>query len=118
MKSNVCDGEELRLCTGCGVCVSVCGTKAITIKLDNEGYYKPVVDEDKCVECNLCKKSCYKYDENPVQSDKYEMCYAAVNKNEKQLKVDLPDPDCPTKAIVFPFGIVILTSLNTSLFSS
>lgn len=30
MKSNVCDGEELRLCTGCGVCVSVCGTKAIT----------------------------------------------------------------------------------------
>ena len=86
MKSNVCDGEELRLCTGCGVCVSVCGTKAITIKLDNEGYYKPVVDEDKCVECNLCKKSCYKYDENPVQSDKYEMCYAAVNKNEKQLK--------------------------------
>ena len=75
MKSNVCDGEELRFCTGCGVCVSVCGTKAITIKLDNEGYYKPVVDEDKCVECNLCKKSCYKYDENPVQSDKLSLIH-------------------------------------------
>lgn len=28
---------------------------AITIQLDDEGFYKPVVDEDKCVECNLCK---------------------------------------------------------------
>lgn len=86
MKNNVCDDKGLRPCTGCGVCASVCGKNAITIQLNNEGYYKPVVDEDKCVECNLCKKSCYKYDENLTQSDKHEECYAAVNKDVKQLR--------------------------------
>lgn len=86
MKSNVCDNKGLRSCTGCGVCASVCGKNAITIRLDDEGFYKPVVDEDKCVECNLCKKSCYKYDENLIQSDAHEVCYAAVNKDDEQLR--------------------------------
>ena len=86
MKSNVCDNKGLRSCTGCGVCASVCGKNAITIQLDDEGFYKPVVDEDKCVECNLCKKSCYKYDENLIQSDTHEVCYAAVNKDDEQLR--------------------------------
>ena len=86
MKSNVCDDKALRSCTGCGVCGSVCGKNAITIQLDDEGFYKPVVDEDKCVECNLCKKSCYKYDDNLIQNDEHEVCYAAVNKNNEQLR--------------------------------
>lgn len=86
MKSNVCDDKALRQCTGCGLCASVCGKNAITIQLDADGFYKPIVDEEKCVECNLCKKSCYKYDENLAQSDQHEICYAAVNKDAKQLK--------------------------------
>lgn len=86
MKSNVCDDKALRQCTGCGICASVCGKNAITIRFDGNGYYKPFVDEDKCVECNLCKKSCYKYDENLIQSDAYEVCYAAVNKDNEHLK--------------------------------
>lgn len=85
MKNNVCDDKGLRPCTGCGICASVCGKNAITIHLDKYGYYKPVINEDKCVECNLCKSSCYKYDENLIQSDKHKECYAAVNKNAKQL---------------------------------
>lgn len=85
MKNNVCDDKGLRPCTGCGICASVCGKNAITIHLDKYGYYKPVINENKCVECNLCKKSCYKYDENLMQSDKHKECYAAVNKNAKQL---------------------------------
>lgn len=86
MKSNICDNSNLRVCTGCGICASICGTKAITIQLDVEGYYKPIVDEQKCVECGLCKKSCYKYDESLLQIDKVVVCYAAVNKNANQLK--------------------------------
>lgn len=86
MKSNVCDDKGLRSCTGCGICASVCGKNAITIKLDDDGFYKPFVDEDKCVECSLCKKSCYKYDENLIKSDNHEVCYAAVNKDDEQLR--------------------------------
>lgn len=86
MKSNVCDDKGFRPCTGCGICANVCGTKAITIQLDADGYYKPVVDEAKCVECNLCKKSCYKYDENLLQTDTHKKAYAAVNKDVVQLR--------------------------------
>lgn len=86
MKSNVCDDKALRSCTGCGVCASVCGTKAITIQLDKDGFYQPVIDEDKCVECGVCKKSCYKYDKHLIQSDEHEVCYAAANKDAKQLR--------------------------------
>lgn len=86
MKNNVCDNSAIRDCTGCGICASICGTKAITIRLDNEGFYKPVVDEEKCVECGLCKKSCHKYDDSLIQSDEVVACYAAVNKNENQLR--------------------------------
>ena len=86
MKSNVCDDKGLRSCTGCGVCASVCGKNAITIELDDDGFYKPFVDEEKCVECSLCKKSCYKYDENLIQSDAHEVCYAAVNMDDEQLR--------------------------------
>ena len=49
MKNNVCDDKGLRPCTGCGVCASVCGKNAITIQLDEAGYYKPIVDEDKLI---------------------------------------------------------------------
>ena len=86
MKNNVCDNSARRDCTGCGICASICGTKAITIQLDNEGFYKPVVEEDKCVECGLCKKSCYRYDEQLIKSDKVIACYAAVNNDAEQLR--------------------------------
>ena len=86
MKNNVCNNVASRDCTGCGICASVCGKKAITIQLDNEGFYKPFVDEYKCVECGICIRSCYKYDENIIKSDDVLVCYAAVNKDKKQLK--------------------------------
>lgn len=86
MKNNVCDNIALRNCTGCGICASVCGVKAINIQFDNEGFYKPVINENKCVECGICKKSCYRYDQNLIQSDDICACYAAINKDKNQLK--------------------------------
>ncbi|MDI6916509.1 MAG: 4Fe-4S binding protein [Thermoplasmatales archaeon] len=39
-------------CTGCGACVDVCPTEAITV---NE---KAKVDEEKCIECSACVSEC------------------------------------------------------------
>lgn len=42
----------------CGACVNICPRNAIQISIDNEGYYIPLIDEKKCVECGMCKKTC------------------------------------------------------------
>ena len=45
-------------CSGCGVCVLVCGAGALSMQSDREGFMRPVIDASKCVECEKCLKSC------------------------------------------------------------
>lgn len=45
-------------CCGCSACANVCANGAITIKEDERGFLLPFIDEDKCVDCGLCKKVC------------------------------------------------------------
>ncbi len=40
-------------CTGCGSCVEVCPTEAISLE---DG--KAVINEDECVECGVCAEEC------------------------------------------------------------
>lgn len=47
------------LCTGCGTCISLCSSNAISIFIDkNKGIYLPKVDELKCNKCGICLKVC------------------------------------------------------------
>lgn len=48
----------VRNCSSCGACANICAPGAITMQLDKEGFYKPVVDLKKCVKCGLCEKTC------------------------------------------------------------
>lgn len=50
--------EVLKTCTGCSACYSVCPVDAINMKVDNEGFYKPAVDNSICIECKKCDKTC------------------------------------------------------------
>lgn len=61
---NINDKSALRACTSCQMCAAVCAKKAITIQLNEDGFYRPYIDEDKCVDCGLCTKVCYKFDAN------------------------------------------------------
>lgn len=45
------------LCSGCRLCVSVCQTKAISIKEYKEGTIA-VVDKTKCKGCGVCASTC------------------------------------------------------------
>lgn len=45
-------------CVGCKACGDICPQKAITYKIDEEGFWYPIINEKKCVDCGLCKKTC------------------------------------------------------------
>lgn len=61
---NILDKSAKRECTSCQLCATMCARDAIKIELNEDGFYRPIVDADKCTDCGLCTKVCYKFDEN------------------------------------------------------
>lgn len=45
-------------CFGCGVCSLVCPRKIISMTTSSEGFFSPIVDNQKCIDCQLCLKIC------------------------------------------------------------
>lgn len=64
-------------CFGCGVCVVACPKQAVSLKLNEEGFYLPVVDESRCVHCGLCLKTCAFNDKYVLQQTSYRRYYSA-----------------------------------------
>lgn len=50
-------------CSGCGGCAAGCPTGAIRLQLDEKGFYRAVVQEDRCTGCGLCQKVCHRFTE-------------------------------------------------------
>lgn len=74
--------ESIRPCTGCGACSSACSTNAISIIENNEGFFSPIVDNSKCINCGSCKRVCYKYSALDRQSRTEScLCYATYSCN-------------------------------------
>lgn len=59
---NITDKSAIRECTSCQMCAAVCTKDAIKIRLNEDGFYRPYLDSDKCIDCGLCVKVCYKFD--------------------------------------------------------
>ena len=63
------------LCTGCGTCVNICPSKALSISEDEYGFLKPKLDIKSCTKCDTCITVCPtlrpSYNNRPVST-----CYA------------------------------------------
>ena len=58
---------EKSKCSGCTACKCICPQKAIDMKQDEKGFLYPVVNEEICISCGLCKKVCA-FNENYIIS--------------------------------------------------
>ncbi len=68
MQENINHSMATNHCTGCQMCSSVCRENAIDIRLDEEGFYKPYIDESLCINCGQCVEVCAKFDNNVKQT--------------------------------------------------
>lgn len=50
---------EKDLCTGCGACVLVCPNNCVKLEQDEEGFDYPVIEEEKCIKCGICREHCH-----------------------------------------------------------
>lgn len=71
-------------CFGCRACEQACPVGCIVMVENSEGFLYPKIDNDKCVDCGLCLKTCSACDETigiePLK------VYAANSKNQEILR--------------------------------
>lgn len=65
--------KALTNCYGCGLCSVVCNHNVIGIRMNEDGFYQPVIDDSSsCVHCGLCESICSYINEseclNPIKS--------------------------------------------------
>lgn len=82
---NKTDPSNNAQCCGCEACASICGHKAIEMKYDEEGFYYPVVDEDKCSDCGLCQIVCPVFNKCE-SSNPYKSTFAGYSSDIKTLE--------------------------------
>ncbi len=70
--NKICEYDQ---CTGCCACFNACPKNAISIKEDFWGALHPEINEQECINCNLCKKSCPV--NVPVEKKSPQECFAA-----------------------------------------
>ena len=66
-------------CSGCTACESICKNKAISFSEFHNGFYYPVIDYEKCIDCNMCRKVCvFEHNSN---KDNQSIIYYGWNNN-------------------------------------
>lgn len=77
----ICKKQE---CVGCCACLSACNRNAITMQPDSLGFLYPVIDQDKCVDCGLCAKSCFN-NNKPTYNEPLQTCIGYASDTNEQI---------------------------------
>lgn len=71
-----------KYCYGCGACVDICPTLAITLQFFRGGFAFPKIDETKCIHCCQCDSVCPHLNAKCSKKNCGKL-YSAKHKNEK-----------------------------------
>lgn len=74
-------------CCGCTACMSICPNSAITMDTDKEGFKYPIIDAEKCIECNLCKDVCSFQNGYDISMNLSEPLVYAVKNNDESIRM-------------------------------
>lgn len=70
---------------GCKACGDACPKQAIAFPVDEEGFWHPEIDSDKCIDCHLCERVCPVVSRPERQQNNFVQpeVYAAYHKNHE-----------------------------------
>jgi len=57
-KRNIGYVYDIGLCCSCTMCSNYCPKGAITYNIDKRGFYRPIVDSVRCINCGICVSAC------------------------------------------------------------
>lgn len=71
-------------CCGCYACANICPKNCLNMVIDEEGFWYPSIDTEKCINCDLCVKSCpiIKNEDKPYNNIFNKKVYSAQNIDE------------------------------------
>lgn len=76
-------------CCGCNACGDICPTGAISYEEDEEGFFYPKINEDNCINCGLCMKTCpIKHWEELKRNDYVKPICIAANHKRLDIRFD------------------------------
>ena len=80
---NILDEFKVENCCGCGACVNICPTNAISYSTDKYGFIIPTIDTSKCISCGKCERICpFK---NVIDGVSPKKAFAAISKRNDVL---------------------------------
>ena len=96
--------SHIHHCYGCGVCALACGKQIISIRLDENGFYEPVVtNSSRCTDCGLCLEVCaYSHDELSLKVEEV-YSYAAWSKDSRIRR------KCSSGGVGFEVGLALIS---------
>lgn len=79
--TNIIDIVKKQNCCGCFACYNICSQKCISMQSNDEGFWYPVVDTKRCIDCGLCEKVCPILNKKIIEN--HPVAYACINKDDK-----------------------------------